>query len=151
MSSEEKINNGSQADGVPMPIVTLNRWMLVSGVLLALITQQPLITTILFLILLGAVIGGPRYSLVSIIGKQIFADRIPGAEQEDFKLTRFNNTIAASLLGLAQIAFIAGAPVWGWIFSLMVAIAAGIAIAGFCVGCFLFFQLRMLRYRLFGK
>ncbi|MBW1940726.1 MAG: DUF4395 family protein, partial [Deltaproteobacteria bacterium] len=42
-------------------------------------------------------------------------------------------------------------PMAGWILSLMVAVAAGIALAGFCVGCFLYFQYKMLRYRLFGR
>ena len=29
------------ADGIPMPIVRLNRWMIVVGVLVGLVTQQP--------------------------------------------------------------------------------------------------------------
>ncbi|GBC60065.1 hypothetical protein DENIS_1007 [Desulfonema ishimotonii] len=140
-----------QSGGVPMPIVVLNRWMLLVGILLGLFTLQPWITTLLFLILLAAVIGGPEWSLVARAGKKLFADKIPTAEREDFKLTRFNNTIAVTLLGLAQLCFLAGWPVPGWIFAILVAIAAGVAIGGFCVGCFLYFQLRMLRYRFLGK
>lgn len=139
------------ADGVPMPIVVLNRWTLLVGVLLALLTQQPWITTLLFLLLAAAAFGGPRYSLVARVGRNLFRDRLPSAEREDMQLARFNNGIALSLLGLAQLAFVAGLPALGWIFCLMVAVAAGVALAGFCVGCFLFFQFRMLRYRLFGK
>jgi hypothetical protein len=44
-----------------------------------------------------------------------------------------------------------GVPVVGWIFALMVAAAAGVALAGFCVGCFMYYQFNLQRYRLFGK
>ncbi|MFP4308924.1 MAG: DUF4395 domain-containing protein [Desulfococcaceae bacterium] len=150
MSEETSSENGMQ-DGVPMPIVVLNRWTLLVGVLLAFATQQAWITTLLFLMLAGAVFGGPDCSLVAMVGRKLFADRIPGAEREDFKLARFNNSIALGLLGLAQIAFATGVSALGWILALMVAFAAGLALAGFCVGCFLFFQFRMLGYRFFGK
>ncbi len=150
MSEETSSENGMQ-DGVPMPIVVLNRWTLLIGILLAFVTRQPWITTLLFLMLAAAVFGGPEYSLAALAGRKLFADRIPGAEREDFKLTRFNNSIALALLGLAQIAFLTGLGALGWILALMVAVAAGVALAGFCVGCFLFFQFRMLRHRFFGK
>ena len=147
----EKTEKETPAEGVPMPIVVLNRWTLLIGILAALILQQPWITTLLFLMLLASLIGGQRWSLVAKVGRRLFAEKIPGSEREDMRLMRFNNTIATVLLGLAQLAFMAGSPVLGWIFSFMVALAAGIALAGFCVGCFLFFQFRMLRYRMFGR
>ncbi len=134
-----------------MPIVKLNRWILLGGILLALITQQPWITTLLFLMIMASLVGGPQWSLVARIGQHFFADKIPGAEKEDFRLMRFNNTIAASLLGLAQLAFLAGIGVLGWLFSIMVALAAAVALAGFCLGCYLFFHFRMFRFRIFGK
>ena len=88
---------------------------------------------------------------MAIVGKKLFAEKLPGSDYEDVRLMRFNNTIATVMLGLAQIAFLFGAPLIGWVFSLMVAVAAGIALAGFCVGCFLYFQFKMWRYRLFGQ
>ncbi|MEZ4524455.1 MAG: DUF4395 domain-containing protein [Desulfobacterales bacterium] len=153
MTAERELidSENMQTDGIPMPIVTVNRWMLLFGILLGLFTLQPWITTLLFFILLAAVLGGPKFSLPVLIGQKFFADQIPAAEKEDFRLARFNNTIALSLLGLAQICFLFSLPFLGWMFSLMVALAAGIAIGGFCVGCFLYFQFKMLRYRLLGK
>ena len=44
------------------------------------------------------------------------------------------------LLGGAQIAFLLGAPIAGWALALMVAAAAGVALAGFCFGCYLYTQ-----------
>lgn len=149
--SQKENRKETQTDGVPMPIVVLNRWILLIGIVSALLLRQPWITTLLFLMLSAALLGGPRWSLAAQAGKRLFAEKIPDSEREDQRLARFNNAVALALLGLAQTAFLFGAPLLGWIFSLMVALAAGIALAGFCVGCFLFFQFRMLRYRLFGN
>jgi hypothetical protein len=148
--NKESINTAIQPEGIPMPLVKLNRWILLIGVLIGLFLQQPLLTTVLFLLLLPTVIFGQRWSLIGIVGKMLFAKRIPTAEYEDRRLMRFNNTIASVLLGSAQLAFVLGFPIVGWTLSLMVAAAAGVALAGFCVGCFLYFQFKMLRYRIFG-
>jgi hypothetical protein len=43
---------------IPLPIVQLNRWVLVVGVVGGLILQQPLLTTALFLVVLSAVLFG---------------------------------------------------------------------------------------------
>jgi hypothetical protein len=97
------------------------------------------------------VLFGQRLSPIARIGSLLFARRIAGAEREDRRLMRFNNTIALVLLGGAQIAFLANLPILGWGLAIMVAIAASIALAGFCVGCFLYYQFKLQRYQLFGK
>jgi hypothetical protein len=136
--------------GVPMPIVKLNRWVLALGTLSALVLRQPLITTALFLVLLSATLLGQRGSLIFQIGKRVFASRLATAEWEDWRLQRFNNAIATMLLGLAQVAFLLGHATLGWVFTLVVTAAASAALAGFCLGCFLYYQFRLNRYRLFG-
>ena len=138
-------------DDIPMPIVTLNRWCLVTGVLAGLLLRQPLLTTGLLLLLLPAVIWGQRASLIFQVGRRLFTRRIATAEREDRRLMRFNNTIAVTLLGGAQIAFLTDSPILGWALSLAVALAATIALLGFCVGCFLYYQFKLNRYRLFGS
>lgn len=135
---------------IPEPIVRLNRWTLLSGITVGLIFQQPLVTTFLFLILVPAVLWGQRRSLIFQVGKRLLASRIAGAHGEDRRLMRFNNSIAVILLGLAQVAFLLGVPVLGWAFSLMVAAAAAVALAGFCFGCYLFLRFKLYRYRLLG-
>jgi len=138
----------SAPTGVPMPIVTLNRWLLVGGVLLAFVFQQLLLTTALLALTLPGVLFGPALNPVVALGKRLLAARIQGSEREDRQLQRFNNAIAASLLGLAQVAFLAELPAVGWVLSLLVATAAAVALAGFCLGCFLYFQLKRVKYRL---
>lgn len=135
---------------IPLPIVKLNRWTLVIGLLGAVVLQQPLITTCLFVVLLAAVLFGQRYSLIFQVGRRLFASQILLADREDRRLQRFNNAIAVVMLGGAQIAFLSGLPVLAWGLSLAVVAAAGVALAGFCVGCFLYYQFKLNRYRLLG-
>ncbi len=149
--SESTLTGAGPLDGVPMPIVTLNRWVLLLGVAVGLVTQQPLVTTLLCVLLLPAVLFGQRGSLIAALGRRLFARAIPGAEREDRRLMRFNNSIALILLAAAQLAFLAGAPLIGWALALMVAVAAGVALAGFCVGCFLYYQFKLQRSRLFRE
>lgn len=137
--------------GIPLPIVTFNRWILLTGIIAAFLVQQPVITTILFFVLLPAVLFGRQGSLIFLAGSRLFAERNRTASTEDAGLMRFNNSIALILLGAAQIAFLAGAPVAGWLFSGIVVLAAAIALSGFCFGCFLYYQFNLQRYKLFGQ
>jgi hypothetical protein len=130
-----------------MPIVRLNRTILVVGIVLGGVFRQPLATTALFAVLLPTTIWGQRASLIAWAGRRLLRSRIIGAEFEDARLMRFNNTIATLLLGGAQICFLLHAPVAGWALSAMVALAAAVALAGYCVGCFLYFQLRQRMHR----
>ena len=145
---------GGAGGGIPAPIVALHRWTLVVGVLGGLALRRPLVTTALFAVVLGAVLFGRRGSLVFQVGRRLLAGPNAAARRvgrvEDPRLMRFNNTIAAALLGLAQLAFLAGSPALGWACALLVAMAAGVALAGFCLGCFVYYQFRLQRYRLFG-
>jgi hypothetical protein len=136
--------------GVPFPIVTLNRAILTVGVLVALLTQQIWIITILFLIILPTTLFGKRFSLVYYIGNILFKKQIQNSQYEDAGLQRFNNTIATTLLGFSQISFLAGQSILGWIFASMVMLASGVALLGFCIGCFLYYQFKIQRYRIFG-
>ncbi|RKI98125.1 DUF4395 family protein, partial [Butyricicoccus sp. 1XD8-22] len=43
--------------------------------------------------------------------------------------------------------FLLGWNIAGYIFTIMVAVASFVAILGFCVGCFIFYQLKMFKYR----
>jgi hypothetical protein len=136
-------------DGIPMPIVNLNRWTVIAAVVAALAFRQPLVTTALFAILAPAALFGSRASVIFHIGRRLFSKLNQTAEKEDRRLMRFNNTLAAVMLAAAQVCFALRIALLGWLFSCAVALAAAIALAGFCVGCFLFFRFKMMRYRYF--
>jgi hypothetical protein len=137
--------------GIPIPIVRLNRWTIVVTLLFAFAVQQPLITTALFLVLLGSVIFGPKGSIVFQVGSRARKTKIAEAkrrgEVEDRRLMRFNNSIAAIMLAAAQIAFLTGAETFGWILAGIVVLAATVALLGFCVGCFIFYRFRLAQFR----
>ena len=137
--------------GIPLPIVNLNRTVLLVGIVSALLLQQPIVTTVLFIIILSAALFGKKGSLILFIGSYLFAKQNLNAKTEDPRLMRFNNSIAAILLGIAQISFLSGASLIGWIFSGVVAVAATIALSGFCFGCFLFYQFNLQRFKISGK
>jgi len=138
-----------QLTGIPMPIVTLNRSILFFGILIAIATEQIWATSLLFLVLLPATLFGRKFSLIFRLGSILFTEKIKSAEIEDPSLQRFNNSIATILLGLSQIDFVFNQNITGWVFSGMVAIASGVALLGFCVGCFLFYQFKLQKYRIF--
>lgn len=131
------------ADGIPMPIVRLNRIVIVTGVTAAILLQQPLITTALFVLILPAALFGRRASPIFILGSRLLAKQNVGAELEDPGLMRFNNSIAAVMLGGAQIAFALGASMVGYLLAGGVGLAALVALLGFCLGCFLYFQFKL--------
>ena len=138
-------------EGIPMRIVSFNRVILLGGIVLAALLQQPLITTVLFLLVAPSVLFGKKASLIFLAGSRLFPGRRADEAIESPQLMRFNNAIAAILLGGAQVAFAAGSSITGWILCGMVATAAAVALGGFCLGCFLYFQFNMQRYRFFGR
>lgn len=130
----------------------LNRATIVVSIVVALALGLPIITTALLVVLAAALLPGPQGSLIFHVGNRLLRRQVAVAREsghtEEAVLMQFNNSIAVAMLGLAQIAFIAGQPSLGWILSAVVAVAATVALAGFCVNCFRFVRLRMLQYRL---
>jgi hypothetical protein len=142
-----KVLDVCEDTGIPYPIVSLNRGVIVGGVLLGLLFNQPLITTAVLLVLLPAALFGRKGSPIFKFGGWAFAQYIPDAPREDARVQRFNNIIAVAMLGAAQVAFIFGLTWLGWVFAVAVAFAALVALCGFCVGCFLYFQFKINKFR----
>src|SRR3712207_5178243 len=98
MASSRATDSCNAGDGVPQPIVTLNRTMLLIGTLGGLVLKQPLITTVLFLIVLGAALFGRRGSLILRIGSAFMAERnrraVAEGRVEERRVMRFNNAVA---------------------------------------------------------
>lgn len=144
-------NQAEACQDIPLPIVKLNRWVIVLLAGAALLTAQPLVSTLLFLLVLPAALFGQRFSPIFKAGRLLFGARLAVAPVEDRRVQRFNNSIAAVMLGGAQIAFLLKVPALGWGLTAGVGAAAAIALAGFCFGCFLYFQFKLQRYRLLGN
>jgi hypothetical protein len=145
------VSSNPSAAEIPLPIVALNRATIVITIVAGLALGQPAIITALLVVLVAALAFGPRGSLIFQVGSRLLRRQVAIAREagqtEAAVLMRFNNSIAVVMLGLAQVGFLADQPFVGWLLAAIVAVAATIALAGFCVGCFVFFRLRMLQYR----
>lgn len=138
-------------DDVPLPIVTFSRVVYVVVLSIAVLSDQPLWTTALWLLITPTIFLGARFNLIGIIGKKLFAGHLKGAEREDYRLVRFNNMIAVALLTAAQPAFLLGAHRTGMILTGLIVVACGAALAGFCVGCALYCRFKLYRYKFLGE
>jgi len=132
------------------PLHAFRNTVVLVGVIVGYVLHAPFITTVLFAIVALAAAFGRRASAIYWIGTLVLRPSM-GPDGEDPRLMRFNNTLAAIILGAAQMAFVLHAPVAGWVFAGLAALAAAVALAGFCFGCFLFYQFKLNRARLFGS
>lgn len=96
----------------------------------------PIFAVVLFL---GAAFG-PRYGPFLRLYAVVVRPRLgPPSELEDPRPPRFAAAVGVVFLSAATVAFVAGAPVVGWVLTLIVAGLAGLSAAtGICVGCELY-------------
>ncbi len=131
---------------IPRPLVRVNQWVILISTITAWITHQPSILLIpLIANLMGLIFNFNPFMKIG----RLFLKKKPSAYiPEDIVQQKFNSCIAITCLLLGFIGFELDKPVMGYVFTIMVAIASGIAILGFCIGCFIFFQLNQFRYKL---
>jgi len=130
---------------IPRPLVRLNQWTILLSVIFTWITGIVWILAIpLAANLLGVLCN---YNPIIRSGK-LFLKKAPSAYiPEDAQQQKFNASIASFCLTGGLLSYLLNWHVVGNIFTVMVAIASSIAIAGFCIGCFLHFQLKQWQYR----
>ncbi|MEK5330214.1 MULTISPECIES: DUF4395 domain-containing protein [unclassified Lysinibacillus] len=130
---------------IPRPLVRLNQWTILLSVILTWLTGFEWILAIpLVANLLGVLCN---FNPIIRFGK-LFLKKAPTAYiPEDAQQQKFNSSIASICLAGGLVAFLFNWQVVGYVFTTMVAIASSVAIAGFCIGCFLHFQLKQWQYR----
>jgi hypothetical protein len=129
---------------IPVPYVRANQAGMVLFVLLAIVLQQPWLITVLWIIQVLGLAFGLKANVFIQLAKPFLASRIAGAQTEARELLRFNQSIAVVLLTVSVIfLWINAHSVIGYVAAGMVGVAALVAICGFCVGCFLYYQLKM--------
>ena len=97
---------------------------------------RPIVPAVAVVLALGAALG-PRYGPFLALYAKVIRPRVgPPTELEDPRPPRFAATLGVVVLAAAALAFLAGAPVVGWVLALLVALLAGLAAStGICVGC----------------
>jgi hypothetical protein len=119
---------------------------------LAFLLGQPLLVALLGLNLLVSAAYGTRLFLPGrawpLVRKAL---RLGPAEPEHEYPPRFAQALGGTFLGVASLAFLAGVPALGWLFTAAVAgLQTLLAATGICVGCRLYF-LRWWVPSLFAK
>ena len=140
-----KVGYMTKTLSIPRPLVRTNQWVIFLSVVLTWVTGQAWILAIpLVANLLGFGFGfNPVMRFAKLFLKKAPSAYIP----EDAASQKFSSSIAIICLAFGLIGFLAGWPIVGYVFTVMVAIASFVAILGFCVGCFIFFQLKQFQYR----
>ena len=130
---------------IPKPLVLANQWTIVLTVIIALLTQTAWILLIPLITNLSSLLTGfhPILTLV----KRFLVKPANQYIQEDYAQLRFNQWLAVGFLFVASVSFLLNWPILFNIATMMVGIAALIAILGFCIGCFVRFQYQQWSFR----
>src|SRR3954449_9424506 len=79
---------------------------------------------------------GRRWCLPCLLYFEVIQPRIGEGQLEDSRPPRFANQVGAAFLTVATITFLAGAPTFGWVLTLIVSsLALFAAMSGVCIGC----------------
>jgi membrane associated rhomboid family serine protease len=130
---------------IPRPLVKTNQWVIVISVLITWLSGQEWFLLIPFAAgLMGLLFGfNPIMQITKLFLRKDPKVYIP----EDWEQQQFNQKIAVTCLGLGFVGFFAGWNTVGYVFTILVAVAAFVAILGFCIGCFILFQWKQYQYR----
>ncbi|MGB9754740.1 MAG: DUF4395 domain-containing protein [Roseiflexus castenholzii] len=126
----------------------VNQAAIITLLLVAFVVDLPWLVAIVAIVMaLGTV--SPALALFQRLYRDVLRPAgmlRPDIHQEDAAPHRFAQGMGATVLFLASVALLAGATTVGWALALLVvALAAINLVFGFCVGCFIFFQLQRLR------
>ncbi|MGL4820715.1 MAG: DUF4395 domain-containing protein [Bacilli bacterium] len=137
------MNNQVLPNSIPQPAVRFNQWVILLSVITSLTFQEP---TVLLVAIIPGVISlvfhfHPLIALRTHFLKKPLESYIP----EDKASQRFNQWIATILLSLAYLAFYTTNVTVYVALALVVGGCSAVALLGFCIGCFVRYQL--LKYK----
>ena len=140
---------GFSVKTISKPLVLVNQWVIVLSAAVFLISGMGAF----LLVPLTAGIMGLLFKVNPIMkAAGTFLKKEPSAYiQEDFDQQQFNQVIAVICLSLGFAGYMLDWTVLAYAATIMVAIAAFVAILGFCIGCFIRFQWQQYKYRRLSK
>lgn len=130
---------------IPRPLVKTNQTVIVISVLLTWITKIEWILLIPLLAGLSGILFG--YNPIMQLAKKFLKKPMKSYVPEEWEQQQFNQKIAVFCLAVGFFSFLFSLNTLGYVFTVMVATAALIAILGFCIGCFILFQWKQFQYR----
>jgi hypothetical protein len=144
MSKQLLGNDYDCVDEVPLHRVRGNQLGILISIIASVLTQQLWILVLPLIVQLISRSFGVRYNVFVRLLSPLFPVSLKTEARE---LLRFNNllailflivTLAASVLGLQLVAYISLG---------MLTVAVVLALSGFCLGCFMYFQWKQFRVR----
>ncbi|KRD90862.1 hypothetical protein ASE51_09785 [Bacillus sp. Root147] len=129
---------------IPKPLVQLNQLFIVITVLIALLAAKWILLLPFFV---GVVTLATKRNLVIMAGKKLLKKPASSYQMEDRDQQLFNQWIATICMGVAFISFLMGYTLVGYVFSIMVILAAGVALMGYCIGCTIRYRYMMWKYK----
>ncbi|SER26620.1 protein of unknown function [Gracilibacillus ureilyticus] len=129
---------------IPKPLVQINQLFILVTVLSGLLITP-------YILLLPLAVG--IFTLITknnpiILFSKHFLQKAPKEyPQEDKQQQIFNQWIATVCIGLSVIFFSLEITIPAYAFSVMVIIASGLALLGFCIGCTIRYRYMMWRYK----
>ncbi|MFD1863579.1 DUF4395 domain-containing protein [Planococcus chinensis] len=129
---------------IPKPLVQSNQAFIVLSVILALVFHKAIL---LLPFLVGAYTLITKKNPVIQFNKRFLKKPANQYIQEDRDQQLFNQWIATICLGLSLLFFALGITAAGYAFSLMVLIASGVALMGYCIGCTIRYRYMMWKHQ----
>ncbi|WP_342429408.1 DUF4395 domain-containing protein [Neobacillus sp. FSL H8-0543] len=134
-----------QIRSIPRPLVKTNQWVIVISVVLTWVFS---VEWFLLLPLLAGLSGIVfKYNPVMKVAKLFLSKKPEEYVPEDWEQQQFNQKMAVFCLGAGFLGFLFEWNTVGYVFTILVATAASVAILGFCIGCFIHYQWKMYTYK----
>ncbi|WP_407270944.1 DUF4395 domain-containing protein [Radiobacillus sp. PE A8.2] len=125
---------------IPKPLVQINQAFLVISVILALVFFKAIL---IIPFTIGVYTLLTKNNPIIQFSKRFLTKPLNQYTPEDKDQQLFNQWIATICLGFSIVFFYFGLNIVGYVFSIMVVIAAGVALMGFCIGCTIRFRYLM--------
>ena len=132
---------------IPINYIRTNQVILAVLTLSSILLQSGWLLLVTFIFVIAPLLIGSKGNIAFHIAKRMFS-KIKGGKTEAAELQKFNQTIAATLLTIAVLVYFLTASWITWLFVGMVFVAVTVALMGYCVGCFFYFQWKKLNYNL---
>lgn len=137
MNRQNSKSNYECVDEVPLHRVRGNQLGILLSILITILTQQLWILFFPLIVQLISRTFGIRYNLFVRILSPLFPI---SSKTESRELLRFNNLLAIIFLTITLAAYAFHLTVIAYISMGMLSIAVVLALCGFCLGCFMYFQ-----------
>lgn len=135
----------NQNQTIPRPLIRANQWTIIISVIAFLFTRASWILLIPLLSGLSSLFFG--FHPIMEIVKPLLRQPMNRYFQEDKTQQRFNQILAVSMLSMSVISFWLGWMSMSIFFAVMVLIACSLAVMGFCIGCYIHYQISLWRQR----